>query len=59
VNQTVENLEPQSPRRPPLDHISESVTAAINAVSILLFCLSFTSLTHLLTSWCDRLIAEK
>jgi hypothetical protein len=31
----------------------------LDSFSFLFFCLPFSSLTHLLSSWCSRLIAEE
>lgn len=45
--------------QPSLSQLSIFVSAILDSLSYFFFCLSFSSLTHLLGSWWDRFLAEE
>jgi hypothetical protein len=59
VNQEFDNPAPHSQRLPLLQRFSDSLSGILDSFSVILFCLPFSSLTHVLTSWCSRLLAEE
>jgi hypothetical protein len=59
VNEELVNPAPQSPRLPLFQRFSDSLSGILDGFSTLFFCLPFSSLTHVLSSWCNRLIAQK
>jgi hypothetical protein len=59
VSQEFANPAPQTESAPPLSRVSALASAALDSFSFLFFCLSFSSLTHLLGSLWSRLLAEE
>jgi hypothetical protein len=53
--------EPALPdeRLPLLSRLSLFLSETLDSFSFLFFCLPFSSLTQLLSSWCSRFIAEE
>jgi len=45
--------------RPSLSQLSVFVSGILDSLSYFFFCLSFSSLTHLLGSWWNRFLAEE
>jgi hypothetical protein len=50
---------PQTGRLALLSRFSDSISDVLDGFSFLFFCLPFSSLTCLLTSWCSRFLAEE
>jgi len=59
VNEEDVNPAPQPERKPLLSRFSDLLSEVLDKFSFAFFCLSFSSLTHLLTSWCSRFLAEE
>jgi hypothetical protein len=59
VSEEFANPTQQAARAPLLSRLSVLVSAALDSFSFLFFCLSFSSLTHLLGSLWSRLLAEE
>jgi hypothetical protein len=49
----------QSEGLPLFSRLSVFLSEILDSFSFLFFCLPFSSLTHLLTSWCSRFLAEE
>jgi len=48
------------PERPALfSRLSDLISGILDSFSFLFFCLSFSSLTHVVGSWCSRFLAEE
>jgi len=58
VNNNLATSAPQ-PERPLLSRLSDQFSDVLDSFSFLFFCLSFSSLTHLLGSWYNRFLAEE
>jgi hypothetical protein len=50
---------PQPERLAPLSWFSDLLSVVVDSFSFAFFCLSFSSLTHLLGSWWNRFLAEE
>jgi hypothetical protein len=50
------NSEPQSDHLTLLSRSSVFLSGALDSFSVLLFCLPFSSLSQLLSSWCSRFL---
>jgi hypothetical protein len=59
VNEQFHNPAPQSQRLPLLQRFSDSLSGILDSFSVIFFCLPFSSLTPVLSSWCSRLLAEE
>jgi hypothetical protein len=59
VNEGIDNPAAQPERLTLLSRFSDLVSGTLDSFSFLFFCLSFSSLTHLFTSWCSRFLAEE
>jgi len=67
VSEEIFNLGPQAAqestqqaeRSPLLSRLSLFLSEILDSFSFLFFCLPFSSLTLLLSSWCSRFIAEE
>jgi hypothetical protein len=53
------SLSQHSLSQPSLSQLSIFVSGILDSLSYFFFCLSFSSLTHLLGSWWNRFIAEE
>jgi hypothetical protein len=59
ASQPAQELAAQAERLPLLSRFSFFLSDVLDRFSFLFFCLPFSSLTHLLSSWCSRFIAEE
>jgi len=59
VNEEFVNPAPQPERKPLLSRFPDLLSEVLDSFSFAFFCLSFSSLTHLFTSWCNRFLAEE
>jgi hypothetical protein len=59
VNEEFTNPAPQPERPPLLSRFSDLLSGILDSFSFAFFCLSFSSLTHLLGSWWSRFLAEE
>jgi hypothetical protein len=59
ARQPAQDPAPQVERLPLLSRFSFFLSEVLDRFSFLFFCLPFSSLTHLLTSWCSRFLAEE
>jgi hypothetical protein len=59
VNDELLNPAPQSERLTLLSRFSAFLSGLLDGLSFLVFCISFSSLTHLLGSLWSRLLAEE
>jgi hypothetical protein len=57
--QPAQELASQAERLPLLSRFSVFLSEILDRFSFLFFCLPFSSLTHLLSSWCSRFLAEE
>ncbi len=57
--QSVQESAAQAERLPLLSRLSLFLSEILDSFSFLFFCLPFSSLTQLLSSWCSRFIAEE
>jgi len=59
VDEELDNPAPQPERLALLSRFSVFLSEILDSFSFLFFCLPFSSLTHLLTSWWSRFLAEE
>jgi hypothetical protein len=63
VNEEFLNLEQESAKQtgglPLLSRTSVLFSAILDSFAFAFFCLSFSSLAHLFSSWCSRFLAEE
>jgi hypothetical protein len=59
VNEEMLNPAAQPERPTLLSRCSVFLSGLVDSFSFAFFYLSFSSLTHLLSSWCSRLLAEE
>jgi len=59
VNEEFVNPAPQPECPSLLSRFSDLLSEVLDNFSFLFFCLSFSSLTHLFTSWWSRFLAEE
>jgi hypothetical protein len=59
VNDEFANTAPQSERLTLLSRLSALFSGVLDTFSSFFFCLSLSSLTHLLSSWWSRFLAEE
>jgi hypothetical protein len=59
AEQSAQESTPQAERLPLLSRCSSFLSEILDSFSFLFFCLPFSSLTHLLSSWCSRFLAEE
>jgi hypothetical protein len=59
VNEEVNTPALQPEHLPLFSRFSDLFSGILDSFSFLFFCLSFSSLTHLFTSWCSRFLAEE
>jgi hypothetical protein len=59
VNEEFATSAPQPERQAELSRFSVLLSGVLDSFSSFFFCLSFSSLTHLLGSWCSRFLAEE
>jgi hypothetical protein len=56
VNEELLNPAPQSERLTLLSRFSDFLSGLLDGLSFLVFCVSFSTLTHVLSSWWNRLL---
>jgi hypothetical protein len=59
VNEEFTTPATQAERQAQLSRFSVLLSGVLDSFSSFFFCLSFSSLTHLLSSWCSRFLAEE
>jgi hypothetical protein len=59
VNEEFDTPAPQPERLPLSSRFSDLLSGILDSFSFTFFFLSFSSLTHLLSSWCNRFLAEE
>jgi hypothetical protein len=59
VNEEISNPAPQAERPTLLSRVSDLLSGLLDSFSSLFFCLSFSSLAHLLGSLWNRFLAEE
>jgi hypothetical protein len=59
VNEEIVNPASHAERPSLLSRFSDLVSEVLDNFSFLFFCLSFSSLTHLFSSWWSRFLAEE
>jgi hypothetical protein len=59
VNEELANPAVKPERQALLSRFSDLLSEVLDSLSFAFFCLSFSSLTHLLGSWWNRFLAEE
>jgi len=59
VNEGIDNPVRQLDELTLFSRFSDLLSGILDSFSFLFFCLSFSSLTHVVGSWCSRFIAEE